>query len=100
MPKQTLFTVTLSLVSLLVIGLATPLWRVSAQPSSRTAHSPQRTSSAVATAAPTGTLQKMIVENGSATMDLDLNRLNGINAATSVEAGVAPAKTTYLHTTE
>ena len=27
--------------------------------------------------APTGTLQKMIVENGS-TMDLDLNRLNGI----------------------
>jgi len=27
--------------------------------------------------APTGTLQKMIVENGSVTMDLDLNRLNG-----------------------
>jgi hypothetical protein len=26
--------------------------------------------------APTGTLQKMIVENGSVTMDLDLNRLN------------------------
>jgi len=25
----------------------------------------------------TGTLQKMIVENGSVTMDLDLNRLNG-----------------------
>ena len=29
--------------------------------------------------APTGTLQKMIVENGSVTMNLDLNRLNGIN---------------------
>ena len=28
--------------------------------------------------APTGTLQKMIVENGSVRMDLDLNRLNGI----------------------
>jgi hypothetical protein len=26
--------------------------------------------------APTGTLQKMIVESGSVTMDLDLNRLN------------------------
>jgi len=25
----------------------------------------------------TGTLQKMIVENGSVTIDLDLNRLNG-----------------------
>jgi hypothetical protein len=28
--------------------------------------------------APTGTLQKMVVENGSVTIDLDLNRLNGI----------------------
>src|SRR5438046_8816386 len=31
--------------------------------------------------APTGTLQRMIVENGSVTMDLDLNRLNGISFA-------------------
>ena len=31
--------------------------------------------------APTGTLQKMIVENGSVSMNLDLNRLNGINSA-------------------
>jgi hypothetical protein len=29
-----------------------------------------------------GRLQKMIVENGSVTMDLDLNRLNGISSAT------------------
>ena len=28
-----------------------------------------------------GTLQKMIVENGSVTMELDLNRLNGIGSA-------------------
>jgi hypothetical protein len=28
----------------------------------------------------TGTLQKMIVESGSVTMDLDLNRLNGIGS--------------------
>jgi hypothetical protein len=32
--------------------------------------------------APTGTLQKMIVENGSVTLDLDLNRLNGISSTT------------------
>jgi hypothetical protein len=31
--------------------------------------------------APTGTLQKMIVESGGVTMGLDLNRLNGISAA-------------------
>jgi hypothetical protein len=36
--------------------------------------------------APTGTLQKMIVENGSVTMDLDLNRFNAISSA-----GVRPA---------
>src|SRR6266568_2082478 len=35
-----------------------------------------------------GTLQKMIVQNGSVTMDLDLNRLNGI--------GSAPQKTVTL----
>ena len=29
-----------------------------------------------------GTLQKMIVASGSATMDIDLNRLNGINSTT------------------
>ena len=29
----------------------------------------------------TGTLQKMIVESGSVTMQLDLNRLNGISFA-------------------
>ena len=40
------------------------------------AQSKQKTSDA-----PTGTLQKMIVENGSVTMDLDLSRLNGISFA-------------------
>src|SRR5215469_6525795 len=39
------------------------------------AESKQKTSNA-----PTGTLQKMIVENGSVTMELDLNRLNGISS--------------------
>src|SRR5262249_15510451 len=38
--------------------------------------SPERTGSAVATAPATGTFQKMIVENGSITMDLDLGALN------------------------
>jgi hypothetical protein len=71
MLKKTLIVLTLPLLSVLAISVATPLWGVSAQPSSQTAHS------AVATDAPTGTLQKMIVENGSVTMDLDLNGFNG-----------------------
>ena len=71
MLKKTLIVLTLPLVSVLAITVATPLWGVSAQPASQTARS------AVATAPPSGTLQKMIVENGSVTMDLDLNGLNG-----------------------
>src|SRR5436309_6897997 len=38
--------------------------------------------------APTGTFQKMIVENGSVTMNLDLDRFNAI--------GSVPARTTIL----
>src|SRR5881227_1734548 len=70
MLKKTLIILALPLVSLLAISVATPLWGVSAQSASQTAPS------AVATA-PTGTLQKMIVESGSVTLDLDLNGLNG-----------------------
>jgi hypothetical protein len=73
MLKKTLLAValTLSLLLLLVISVATPLWGVSAQPASQTARS------AVATAPPAGTFQKMIVESGSVTMNVDLNGLNG-----------------------
>ena len=48
--------------------------------------------------APTGTFQKMIVENGSVTMDLDLNRLNGINsiAATSATLHFAAAANSFF----
>src|SRR5580704_14055842 len=74
--KKTLIALTLPLLSVLAITVATSLYGVSSQAASQTARSPQRASSAVATA-PTGTLQKMIVESGSVTMDLDLNGLNG-----------------------
>ena len=42
----------------------------------------------------TGTLQRMIVESGSVTMQLDLDRLNGISS--SVEAGGSPANPSDL----
>src|SRR5262245_16397464 len=41
------------------------------------------------TNAASGTLQKLIVESGSVTMDLDVNGLNGINL--SVNAGISSA---------
>src|SRR6266480_5165530 len=77
MLKKTLIVLTLPLLSILAITVATPLWGVSSQAASQTARSPQRAGSAVATAPGSGTLQKMIVESGSVTIDLDLNGLNG-----------------------
>jgi hypothetical protein len=77
MLKKTFIALALPLSLLLVITVATPLRGVSAQPASQTAQSPQRAGSAVATASQTGTFQKMIVENGSVTMDLDLNAFDG-----------------------
>jgi hypothetical protein len=64
--KKTLITITLPLFSLLAIGVAT-----SHQAASQTART------GVAATAATNTLQKMIVENGAVTMDLDLNGFNG-----------------------
>src|SRR5436309_13596349 len=61
MLKKTLIAFTLSFLSLLGNG-----WEnYAAQPSQKTSD------------APSGTLQKMIVESGSVTLDLDLNGLNG-----------------------
>jgi hypothetical protein len=67
MLKKILIALTLSLLVLLgnyAVQSAAGRNR-SAQPSQKTSDTP------------TGTLQKMIVENGSVTMDLDLNGLNG-----------------------
>jgi hypothetical protein len=74
--KKTLIALTLPLLSVLAISVATSLWGVSSQAASQTARSPQQAGSAVATAPGTGTLQKMIVESGSVTIDLDLNGFN------------------------
>src|SRR6059058_4989221 len=78
MLKKTLIVFALPLILLFAITAATALWGVvSSQAASQTARSPQRAGSAVATAPGTGTLQKMIVESGSVTIDLDLNGFNG-----------------------
>src|SRR5882724_8691682 len=61
--------ITLTLVSLVLLGTYAVQ---SATGRNRSGELNRKTSDA-----PTGTLQKMIVENGSVTMDLDLNRLNG-----------------------
>src|SRR5207302_11276394 len=64
---------------LTLTGFVLPLFVLFASPEARS-HSPAIHKSPD-TQGQTGTLQKMIIENGSVTMDLDLNRLNGISAA-------------------
>jgi hypothetical protein len=79
--KKSLTALTLALVVLVVIAASLCLPRRSNAEVGRGAlGSPSneaRRHSAVATTPATGTLQKMIVESGSATMDLDLNGLRG-----------------------
>src|SRR5204862_8250203 len=62
-----------TLCALLLVVVAAPLCRgpLASLPTAARRHS------SVATAPEISTLQKMIVENGSVTMDLDLNGLNG-----------------------
>ena len=74
MLKKTFITLRPPLLSVLAISLATPLLGVAAQPKSKTAHS------GVPRGPASGTLQKMIVESGTVTIDLDLNGLNGSNS--------------------
>src|SRR5437667_4839470 len=72
--KKTLITLTLPLLSVLAISAGNYTVRSASRTAGqiRGGEAGQKTSDT-----PTGTSQKMIVENGSATMDLDLNGLNG-----------------------
>src|SRR5213080_1619800 len=64
---------------LTLAGLMLPLFLLFAPPEATSNNSAARKQTNPGKAGQSGTLQKMIVENGSVTMDLDLNRLNGIS---------------------
>src|SRR6185503_12166079 len=66
---------------LTLAGLALPLFLLFASPPASAPKAFGATKQTSESQGQTGTLQKMIVENGSVTMDLDLNRLNGISLA-------------------
>src|SRR6266850_3831250 len=71
MLKKTFIALTLPLLFLVVVAASLCRGALGSSPMEARRHS------AVATTPESGTLQKMIVENGSVTMDLDLNGLNG-----------------------
>ena len=66
---------------LTITGFALPLFLLFASPQATAPKAFGGTTKVVQTQGHSGTLQKMIVQNGSVTMDLDLNRLNGIGSA-------------------
>src|SRR5438477_2600751 len=72
--KKTFITLTLPLLFLLVVAASLCRGALGSSSTAARRHPPQAD---VATAPGTGTLQKMIVENGGVTMDLDLNGFNG-----------------------
>src|SRR5262249_23641450 len=63
---------------LTLTGLALPLFLLFASPQATAPKAFGGTTKVVQKQEQSGTLQKMIVQNGSVTLDLDLNRLNGI----------------------
>ena len=65
---------------LTLTGLALPLFLLFASPQASSPKAFGGTKKIAEAQGQSGTLQKMIAENGSVTMDLDLNRLNGINS--------------------
>ena len=73
---------------LTLTGLALPLFLLFASPPASAPKAFGAMKETAESQGQTGTLQKMIVESGSVTMDLDLNRLNGI--------GFAPGRPTTL----
>src|SRR5215510_14286375 len=65
---------------LTLTGLALPLFLLFASPQASVPKAFGGTRKVVQSDGLSGTLQKMIVQDGSVTMDLDLNRLNGIGS--------------------
>src|SRR5207244_6515414 len=74
MLKKTVIAFTFCVLLLVVVAASLCRGALGSVPTAARRHS------AVATTPETGTLQTMIVENGSVTMDLDLNGLNGSNS--------------------
>src|SRR6266478_2967353 len=83
---------------LTLTGLALPLFLLFASPQASAPKAFGGTNRVAQSQGQSGTLQKMIVENGSVTMDLDLNRLNGIGSAlqTTVRLQFAVAANSFF----
>src|SRR5882724_1558209 len=83
---------------LTLTGLALPLFLLFGSPQASAPKAFGGTQKVAQSQGQSGTLQKMIVQNGSVTMDLDLNRLNGIGSApqTTVRLQFAAAANSFF----
>src|SRR5215472_75448 len=69
---------------LTLTGLALPLFLLFASPPASAPKAFGAMQKTPESQGQTGTVQKMIVENGSVTMDLDVNRVNGIGSSPGI----------------
>jgi hypothetical protein len=83
---------------LTLTGFALPLFLLFASPQASAPKAFGGTKKVAQSQGQSGTLQKMIVQNGSVTMDLDLNRLNGIGSTpqTTVRLQFAVAANSFF----
>src|SRR5882724_3664562 len=83
---------------LTLTGLALPLFLLFGSPQASAPKAFGGTQKVAQSQGQSGTLQKMIVQNGSVTMDLDLNRLNGIASTpqTTVRLQFAAAANSFF----
>src|SRR5205814_6280777 len=79
MLRKTLIACTLCALLLVVVAASLCRSALGSVPAAARRHR------AVATDGPTGTLQKLIVENGTVTLNLDLNQLNGISSTQNIQ---------------
>src|SRR5262245_47012807 len=83
------------MLKIALTGLMLPLLLLFGSRDGVSSNAPNAAKTDLARQRESGTLQKMIVASGSVSMDIDLNRINGVNATTrkseTLRFGVAPS---------
>ena len=82
------------MLKIVLSALILPLLLLFGSPDGGSSNAPNAVKTSLARQGESGTLQKMIVASGSVSMDIDLNRINGVGSTTpkleTLHFGVAP----------
>ena len=83
------------MLKIVLTALMLPLLLLFGSRDGGSSNAPNAAKTSLAKQGESGTLQKMIVASGSVSMDIDLNRINGVSSTTrkleTLHFGVAPS---------